>query len=164
MEELIKKLGKLKDSLKTVNQPTIPKIPAIKPPSPPPMTMGAGTAPKIAIGSGPNAKKDPKKVAQQIKDGSMSTKTQKVMLKAQWSDDDIEKADQAAQSKLYHIHQGPHRITSEPLTVQQINKRHGGITKLENSGFRLHVHNPTPAKVLKAGDRWEDEASDPASI
>lgn len=154
----------LKDSLKTVNQPTIPKIPTIKPPSPPPMTLGAGTAPKIAIGSGPNAKKDPKKVAQQIKDGSMSTKTQKVMLKAQWSDNDIEKADQVAKEKLYHIHQGPHRITSEPLNVKQINARHGGVAKLENNGFRLHVHNPEAPKVLKAGDRWEDEPSDPSNV
>ena len=61
---------------------TLPTIPAIKPPSPPSMTPGAATAPKIAMGTGPNSKKDPKKVAQQIKDGSMSTKTQKVMLKA----------------------------------------------------------------------------------
>lgn len=40
------------------------------------------TSAKISAGAGPDSKKDPKKVAQQIKDGSMSTKTQKVMLKA----------------------------------------------------------------------------------
>jgi len=90
------------------------------------------------------------------------------MLKAQWSDDDVEKADQAAQNKLYHIHQGPHRITSEPLNVKQINARHGGIQRLENNGFILHPHVPAPvapvAPVKKAGDRWEDEPSDPANI
>jgi len=169
MEDLVKKLGMLKDSLKAVNQPTIPKIPTIKPPPQPSMTPSTASAPKIAIGAGPNSKKDPKKVAQQIKDGSMSTKTQKVMLKTQWSDEDIEKADKLAMDKMYHIHQGPHRITSEPLTVKQINAKHGGIQRLENNGFVLHPHVPTVTppsntpKVLK-GDRWEDEPSDPSNI
>jgi len=88
MEELYKKLTKLNDLLKAIKKPSdsiksiLPKIPLIKPPAPPSMTPSAASAPKITIGSGPNSKKDPKKVAQQIKDGSMSTKTQKVMLKA----------------------------------------------------------------------------------
>ena len=88
MEELVKKLTQLTDLLKALKKPTqpsihkIPEIPAIRPPSPPSMTPSKGISPKIAVGAGPNSKKDPKKVAQQIKDGSMSTKTQKVMLKA----------------------------------------------------------------------------------
>ena len=88
MEELVKKLTQLTDLLKALKKPeapkgpTLPSLPAIKPPAPPSMTPTKSAAPKIGIGAGPNAKKDPKKVAQQIKDGSMSTKTQKVMLKA----------------------------------------------------------------------------------
>lgn len=88
MEELAKKLAQLNDLLKAMKKPeakplhSVPSIPPIKPPAPPSMTPSAGAAPKIGTGSGPSAKKDPKKVAQQIKDGSMSTKTQKVMLKA----------------------------------------------------------------------------------
>lgn len=171
MEELAKKLEQLRDLIKAVKmqqqpKPTlgIPKIPEIKPPSPPSLTPSAAAAPKISTGSGPNSKKDPKKVAQQIRDGSMSTKTQKVMLKAQWSDEDVKKADEIAQSQMYHIHEGPHRITKEPLTVKQIQERHGGIKKLENSGFVLHPHNATPAPAVKKADiRWEDP-SDPASI
>jgi hypothetical protein len=87
MEELVKKLTQLTDLLKALKKPDAPKgpalptLPAIKPPAPPSMTPTKSAAPKIGIGSGPNSKKDPKKVAQQIKDGSMSTKTQKVMLK-----------------------------------------------------------------------------------
>lgn len=87
MEELVKKLTQLTDLLKALKKPDAPKgpalptLPAIKPPAPPSMTPTKSTAPKIGAGSGPNSKKDPKKVAQQIKDGSMSTKTQKVMLK-----------------------------------------------------------------------------------
>lgn len=92
MEELAKKLTQLTDLLKAMKKPTqtaptmlslaAPTIPPIRPPSPPSMTPKATAAPKIGTGTGPSAKKDPKKVAQQIKDGSMSTKTQKVMLKA----------------------------------------------------------------------------------
>lgn len=88
MEELAKRLEKIRDLLKAMRQskplqgPKIPQLPPIKQPSAPSMTPSATAAPKIGTGQGPNSKKDPKKVAQQIKDGSMSTKTQKVMLKA----------------------------------------------------------------------------------
>lgn len=95
MEDLIKKLEQLKDLIKAVRQaqpaggnpprnpmPSLPKIPSHKPVTAPSMTPKAAGAPKIGPGTGPMSNKDPKKVAQQIKDGSMSTKTQKVMLKA----------------------------------------------------------------------------------
>lgn len=92
MEELVKKLTQLTDLLKAMKKPTptaptmlvatAPTIPPIRPPTPPSMTPAKTAAPKIGTGTGPSAKKDPRKVAQQIKDGSMSTKTQKVMLKA----------------------------------------------------------------------------------
>lgn len=87
MEELVKKLTQLNELIKAVRQnkpvaPALPSIPAPKQPSPPPMTPSTAKAPKIGVGEGPNSKKDPKKVAEQIKNGSMSTKTQKVMLKA----------------------------------------------------------------------------------
>lgn len=87
MEELSKKLEQLLDLLKTVkkiqaNSPALPTIPAPKPPAPPSMKVSSAKAPKIGTGSGPDSKKDPKKIAEQIKNGSMSTKTQKVMLKA----------------------------------------------------------------------------------
>lgn len=87
MEELSKKLEKLIDLIKAIklNKPTgpvLPSIPSPKQPAPPSMTPSAAAAPKIGTGQGPNSKKDPKKMAEQIKNGSMSTKTQKVMLKA----------------------------------------------------------------------------------
>lgn len=87
MEELSKKLEKLIDLIKAIklNKPTgpvLPSIPSPKQPAPPSMTPSAAAAPKIGTGEGPSSKKDPKKVAEQIKNGSMSTKTQKVMLKA----------------------------------------------------------------------------------
>ena len=94
MEELAKKLEQLIDLMKAVKlnkplSPSLPKLPGIKPPASPSLTPSAATAPKIGTGEGPNSKKDPKKMAQQIKDGTMSTKTQKAMLKTakngQWT-------------------------------------------------------------------------------
>ena len=87
MDDLVKKLEQLRDLVKAIRQAkpvgaSIPQIPALKQPTPPPMTPSAAQAPKISAGAGPNSKKDPKKIAEQIKNGSMSTKTQKVMLKA----------------------------------------------------------------------------------
>lgn len=87
MDTLAKKLTQLKDLIKAMKKPdqkplhSVPTIPPIKPPAPPSLTPAKSAAPKIGIGAGPNSKKDPKKVAQQIKDGTMTTKTQKVMLK-----------------------------------------------------------------------------------
>ena len=88
MEELVKKLENLNDLLKAIKKlnppiaPKLPELPSHKAPPQPSMTPPKAAAPKIGTGEGPNSKKDPKKVAQQIKDGTMSTKAQKVMLKA----------------------------------------------------------------------------------
>ena len=53
------------------------------------MKTGSTEASAKMPGMAPDAKKDPRKIAQQIKDGSMSNKTQKVMLKfdnnGQWT-------------------------------------------------------------------------------
>lgn len=83
MEELAKKLNQLValiKAVKVVAGPSIPQIPAIKQPAPPSLNPPKTITAKIP-GISPDSKKDPKKVAQQIKDGSMSTKTQKIMLK-----------------------------------------------------------------------------------
>ena len=150
MDELSKKIDELYDLLKALKTPSvgpqIPKLPTHKIPQTPSMIIPKGSEPKInAIA--PDAKKSPRKIAEQIKNGSMSTKTQKIMLKAnhnsQWSSEDLEKKDQDATQGLFHIHQGEHRITSEPLTVSQIIKRHGGVQHLENNGYRLHPVKPT---------------------
>ena len=154
MEELIKKLTQLTELIKAVKaiKPAnpagakLPTLPPIRPPAPPSMTPSGSASAKIP-GMAPGGKKDPKKIAEQIKNGSMSTKTQKVMLKAQWSNEDVEKADEAAGHTQYHIHQGPHKITSEPMTLGQIKAKHGSVLHLENNGFRLIPHKPVDKKV-----------------
>jgi hypothetical protein len=79
MEELFSKLTVLLKALKESKpaQHSGFKIPPIKPNSPPPMSVPP--APIKPIASAPASKKDPQKIAAQIKDGSMSSKTQKVM-------------------------------------------------------------------------------------
>lgn len=98
MEELEKKLTQLKELIKAIREtkspaapassmPSIPKLPGHKPLSVPSMTPSKGISPKIGTGQGPDSKKDPRKVAQQIKDGSMSTKTPMLKFEknGQWS-------------------------------------------------------------------------------
>lgn len=93
MDDLHKRLENLRDLLKAINgglktklnpqvAPKLPEIPSHRVPPQPSMAPKATAAPKISSGEGPNSKKDPRKVAQQIKDGSMSTKAVKTMLKA----------------------------------------------------------------------------------
>jgi hypothetical protein len=84
MDELVKKLTQLTDLLKAIKPAStsgtkMPTIPPIRPPAPP--SLAPKSAPAKIPGMAPSGKKDPKKIAQQIKDGSMSTKSQKVMLK-----------------------------------------------------------------------------------
>lgn len=169
MEDFTKKLSQLKDLLKAIKKPTppasqmtIPKLPGIKPPAMPSITPTSSIAPKIGAGAGPDSKKDPKKVAEQIKNGSMSTKTQKAMLKA---DNDNE--------KRYHILTDGHPITKNPLTVKELNEQHGGIKRLEAAGHIVAPHDPTnpnkyhkPLSMVKAdkNGQWYLEPTDPSNI
>jgi hypothetical protein len=99
MEELLKNLTKINSLIKAIKakslgNPSLPTIPALKKPTPPSITP---KIPNKMPGITPETKKDPKKVAQQIKDGSMSTKTQKIMLKTakngQWTLESDPKSD-----------------------------------------------------------------------
>lgn len=85
MEEMNKALDSVIELLKAIQSPiknpiaSIPSIRPIKAPSVVPSKASTAKMPGVA----PNSKKDPRKVAQQIKDGSMSTKTQKIMFKSE---------------------------------------------------------------------------------
>lgn len=88
MDMLYKKLEELSKAIKETKKlnpqiaPKFVELPTIKAPPQPSMTPPATTAPKIGTGTGPDSKKDPKKIAEQIKNGSMSTKSAKSMIKA----------------------------------------------------------------------------------
>lgn len=97
IDELFELLKATKKTLVPMPKSPIPSVPPIKPVKPPSMVPSQTAAAKLP-GLAPDAKKNPKKIAQQIKDGSMSTKTQKVMFKnetisfaknGQWSLQDI---------------------------------------------------------------------------
>lgn len=86
MESLVKKIQQLLDLVKAVTPkqvgaPAIPQLPVVKPPASP--SMKASIKGTKLPGISPDSKKDPRKVAQQIKDGSISTKTQKLMFKGE---------------------------------------------------------------------------------
>jgi len=77
MDELFKKLDALQDLLKNFNASIkMPKMSATKPPSLP----KAGVAPKIP-GMGPSSKKDPVKVAEQLKNKQLKPSIKPQMLK-----------------------------------------------------------------------------------
>lgn len=89
MEQLFKKLLELNELVKAVkadSKPTgftVPKLPAITPPAQPSMKPSASAAKEGKIpGMAPAGKKDPRKIAEQIKNGQLSNKSQKLMLKA----------------------------------------------------------------------------------
>jgi hypothetical protein len=103
MEELRKKLEMLVKAVKAAKQKpagySLPAIPSIKPPPPPSMKSG-GKETKLPAPA-PNSKKDPRKIAQQIKDGVMTNKTQRALLKfdqnGQWTLQD------PGQEKVRHV-------------------------------------------------------------
>lgn len=74
MEELVKKIQELKELAKAVvlkQQAThkVPVLPSIQPPAQPSMTASSAST-KIP-GVNPDSKKDPKKIAEQIKSGAI---------------------------------------------------------------------------------------------
>lgn len=73
MEELFAKIEQLRDLVKAIKvaQPVFkaPVLPKINPPAQPSMT--APSASKKIPGMNPDAKKDPKKIAEQIKSGAI---------------------------------------------------------------------------------------------
>lgn len=91
------------------------------------------------------SKKDPKKVAEQLKnpdDKKLAQEFLTITGLGQW---DIKKTDDQS---LYHIHTNGHRITDEPMPLAHIIARHGPVRHLESKGFRL-VQAPKPAPAPK---------------
>ena len=100
MKPLLKKLEELRDLIKAAKSKPqqsmhseIPSLPTIKPTSAPSMSAGASSKPPKMPGINPGSKKDPVKVAQQLKQGKTQQKVMpllKVDKNGQWSlKDDI---------------------------------------------------------------------------
>jgi hypothetical protein len=73
MQELIQKIEQIRDLVKAIlPKPAgqkVPTVPKINPPAQPSMT--ATSAPTKIPGMNPDSKKDPKKIAEQIKSGAI---------------------------------------------------------------------------------------------
>ena len=41
------------------------------------------------------------------------------------------------ETSLYHIKDGSFQITTEPLTLEEIRAKFGGVLRLERNGFRV---------------------------
>jgi hypothetical protein len=127
MKSLIKKLNQINDLLKAGLMPSL-RMPSLEPPKPPKM-------PSLA----PKSKKNPIKVAQQIqtpdaKDFAMGQAAMQVKAK---SNPLAYTAKSEGESHHYHIVQDGHRITDRPVSMEEVNTKHGGVKRLENAGFRL---------------------------
>jgi len=143
-------------------------LPSLKPPSMP-KPSNTSKAGKIGIpGTTTPTKTNPIKAAEQIHNKSLKDKKMKEaqgsmkpieMIKTdangQWS---LDKAD------LYNIHVKGHPITptshinSEPLSLKDINEKHGGVKHLEANGHLLHKPIlPEIPKVKKSlSEKFED--------
>lgn len=157
MEDLVKKLEQLRDLIKAVKQmkpagPTLPSIPAPKLPAPPSLTPKASTAPKIGVGQGPNSKKDPKKVAEQIKNGSMSTKTQKVMLKV----------DNNGQWELTEKIEAPKPNPKDPVLNPKLPEK--PATEDHIKRVQAYLKSKGMIKADSTGGQWYLEPTDPSNV
>lgn len=153
-EDLYKKLNSLLDLIKNYSNllPSLPESPQIKPPK---INNQIRHKKQTKIpGVAPDSKKDPRKVAEQIKNGAMSIKTQKILFKNDdifdgwsspaWDQSLIEKVDNTKKYRSYHIHQDGYKITDKPMSLMDINKKYGSVNYLESLGFTL-----VPAEDIK---------------
>jgi hypothetical protein len=143
MEKFVKKLNEIKDLLKAGLMPSL-RMPSIEPPKPP-------KAPSLA----PKSKKNPVKVAQQVqapqaKDFAMG----QAVMQVKANTNPLAFATKSeGESYHYHILQNGQRITDTPVSMQEINIKHGGVKRLENAGFRLVPVVKEKLKLEKNG-QW----------
>lgn len=157
MDKLYKKVEAIKDLIKALkesgkshNVPKFPELPSIKGPTPPsPIPMKPpGKVKDMPVGQAPDGKKDPKKIAEQIKNGSMSSKTQKVMLKnnGQWylekasANPDNEPKEAKIKQLQSQIDAGTYKPDSKKIANKmfEVKLHKNGQWDLNKSEFHIH--------------------------
>lgn len=128
MESFRKKLQELRDILKAAKpsaqsmHPELPKLPEIKPTPAPSISSGATLKTPKMPGINPGSKKDPRKVAEQLKQGKTQQKMMpklEISKSGQWSlNEDIEKASFA------DIKPKPKADPSKPLRFPDLPEHH----------------------------------------
>lgn len=139
MNKFFTKLDELEALLKNFNASI--KMPKLSTPKVPGLPK-AGAAPKISAGAGPASKKDPVKVAQQIKNADQKPSIKPQMLK-----------DEAGPTH-YRIHVDGHPVT-EAMPLSHLTTKHGAVKHIESQpGHRvMPVAAPKPVKIAKNG-QW----------
>ena len=127
MDSLFKKLDELSDLLKKAQAQFNPSIKMPKPPK-------AGIVPKQPKipGMTPSSKKDPAKVAQQLKNKELKPKTEMTSFNSggQWS---LNKQDlPKPKEDLYHIHVDGHVVTDKPMNLKELVSNHGPVKRIES--------------------------------
>ena len=146
MESLSNKVKEILDLIKAIrvesNIGNIPSLPKIRPPAPPSMTPKLGNKTKLP-GVAPTTQKDPKKIAQQIKDGSMSTKTQKIMLKG-------EECLKVEANGQWSLEKGEKKINpKDPVLNDKLAPKPVPPEKLEEMKLKLNQFLDTQRKLRK---------------
>lgn len=146
MTNIHEKLTHIIDLIKANLMPSL-RMPSLEPPKPP-------KAPSLA----PKSKKNPVKVAQQVqapsaKDFAMRQATQQVQSN---TNPLAYTAKSEGDSYHYHITENGYRITDKPLSIADINAKHGGVKNLEDAGFRLVQVSKEKLKLNKNG-QWSIE-------
>lgn len=143
MQELFNKIQELRDLIKAVAPklagPKAPSLPKITHPPQPSMT--ASSAQTKIPGMNPDSKKDPKKIAEQIKSGAIRKPALiKFDSNGQWS---LDKSDEPH----YHIKVDGHQVTDKPLPLSRINYYHGGVKGIESRPGHVLVPAEKPKSV-----------------
>lgn len=128
MSKLIKKLKKISKLLKAAIMPSL-RPPGAQPPKPPKM-------PSIASKN----KKNPINVAKQIKDPNIKNfamDAAKNQVKANTNQVAASIKKSEGDSYKYHIIKDSKRLTTDPVSVEEINRNHGGVEELKASGHDL---------------------------
>lgn len=128
MSDLFEKLEQISELIKAKLSPNL-RMPGLAAPKPP-------KAPSLA----PPSRKNPVKVAQQVQDPSIKQHAMgqaTAQVKANRNPFAFSVLKSEGNSHHFHIVKDGTRITNEPMTIEDINRKHGGVQELESSGHSL---------------------------
>jgi len=128
MDKLTKKLEEISSLLKVAIMPSL-RVPG-------PVAPSAPKIPSLA----PKTKKNPIKVAEQIKnktEKSFAMNAAQKQVNATKNMMALSMNKSEGNSHLYHIIKDGHRMTSEPVSIEHVNVNYGGVKRLEASGHYL---------------------------
>lgn len=145
MDSIFKKLDQISDLMKAALMPSL-RMPG--------HVAGKVKAPK-APSAAPAGKKNPLKVAEQVKtpeakDFAIRAATQQL----QANTPRITSVVKTEESQRFHLFQNGQRLTNEPMSLDEVHKRHGGVKNLERSGVVLVESKPVSLSQHPKTGQW----------